>query len=101
MGLIKQYDKDVANQTSPLIRNPDAPLESPFSNPNQEVSFDKTSLDLENPAPLGGPINVPYGTIIGSEYKGFTTTQPYTPQNTYIDSLKSDLLIARASDPIK
>jgi hypothetical protein len=101
MGLLKKYDKDVATQTSPLIRNPNTPLESPFSNPNQEVSFGITSLDLENPNPLGGPINVAYNTQIGSEYKSFTTTQPYTPKNTYIDSLQSDELIRRASDPIK
>ena len=155
MGLLKKYDKDVATQTSPLIRNPNAPLESPFSNPNQEVSFgitsldlenpnplggpinapqyghqqkylpqpnrgyddssqgqirgdgalqtsfNKTSLDLENPLPLGGPINEPFQTIIGSEVKSFNTTQPFTPQNTYKDSLKSAELRRRASDPIR
>ena len=155
MGLLKKYDKDVVTQTSPLIRNPNAPLESPFSNPNQEVSFGITSLDLENPNPLGGPINAPqyghhqkylpqpnrgyddspqgqirgdgtlqtsfnktsldlesplpvggsinvaYNTQVGSEYKSFTTTQPFTPKNTYIDNLQNGDLIRRASDPLK
>ena len=60
-----------------------------------------TSLDVENPSPLGGPINEPFQTIIGSEVKFFNTTQPYTPKNTYRDSLQSDELIRRASDPIR
>jgi hypothetical protein len=60
-----------------------------------------TSLDVENPLPLGGPINEPYTTIIGSEVKSFNTTQPYTPKNTYIDNLQSAELRARASDPIR
>lgn len=60
-----------------------------------------TSLDVENPQPLGGPINVPYSTLIGSEFKSFNTTQPYTPKNTYKDSLQSAELRARASDPIR
>jgi hypothetical protein len=64
-------------------------------------TYDKTSLDLTNPLPLGGPINVPYSTLIGSELKSFNTTQPYTPKNTYKDSLQSAELKARASDPIR
>ena len=66
-----------------------------------QTSFNKTNLDLENPLVLGGPINVAYNTQVGSEYKSFTTTQPYTPQSTYTDSLQSDELIRRASDPFK
>ena len=64
-------------------------------------SFDKTSLDLENPSPLGGPINVAYTTQIGAEVKSFTTTQPYTPKNTYADSLQNPDLIERATDSFR
>lgn len=64
-------------------------------------SFDKTNFDLENPAPLGGPINVPYSTPVGQEIITSPTTQPYTPTRTYADSLKGRDLIARAIDPYK
>jgi hypothetical protein len=63
--------------------------------------FNKTNLDLENSNPLGGPINVPYITKIGREVVSKTTTQPYTPKNTYIDSLQDDRLIDRARDHFK
>ena len=66
-----------------------------------ENGREKTNLDLENPLPLGGPINEPFQTIIGSEVKSFNTTQPFTPKNTYKDSLQSAELRARASDPIR
>ena len=66
-----------------------------------QTTFDKTDLDLTNPSPLGGPINIPYTTKIGNEVESKTTTQPYTPKNTYIDSLQSPELIARAKDPFK
>lgn len=45
-----------------------------------------TDLDVENPLPNGGPINVPYTTRIGSQFADFTTTHPFTPRNTYSDS---------------
>ena len=45
-----------------------------------------TNLDVENPLPNGGPINVPYTTRIGTESQTFPTTQPFTPRNTYSDS---------------
>lgn len=64
-------------------------------------SFNETSLDLENSSPLGGPINIPYTTKVGSETVTKTTTQPYTPKNTYIDNLQSDELIERARDPFR
>ena len=64
-------------------------------------SFDKTSLDLENPAPAGGPINVPYMTKVGAEVVTSPTTQPYTPKRTYVDGLQNPDLIARAIDPYK
>ena len=63
-----------------------------------QKTFNKTNLDLTNPLPLGGPINVSYTSKVGSEIKSFSTTQPYTPENTYKDSLQSAELIARASD---
>ena len=66
-----------------------------------QTSFNKTSLDLENPNPLGGPINVAYTTKVGSEIKTSPTTQPYTPQNTYTDSFTDPRLIARTIDPYK
>ena len=66
-------------------------------------SFNKTSLDLTSPDPLGGPINIPYNTQVGIRTISKTTTQPYLPQNgrTYTDSLQDPLLIARATDPFK
>jgi len=153
MGLLKRYDKALANniglaaedpvKTSPGLTVPiknqfdktnfdledSSPLGGPINasqyghhqkylpQPNRgyedstqgqirgdgalQTSFNKTSLDLENPLPLGGPINEPFQTIIGNEVKFFNTTQPFTPQNTYKDSLKSDELRRRASDPIR
>ncbi len=100
MGLLKKYDKAIANNPV-LIRDPNTPIEDPNSNPQQINSFNKTNLDLENPQPLGGPINEPFQTIIGNEVKFFNTTQPFTPQNTYKDSLQGAELRARASDPIR
>lgn len=47
---------------------------------------DSTDLDVENPLPNGGPINVPYTARIGNESKTFSTTQPFTPRKTYSDS---------------
>jgi hypothetical protein len=49
-------------------------------------TFNKTSLDLENPLPNGGPINIGIqgGTTIFNTVDGFT--QPYLPQTPYISS---------------
>lgn len=47
---------------------------------------DSTDLDVEDPLPNGGPINIPYSTKVGSEIKSFSTTHPFTPRNTYADS---------------
>lgn len=68
-----------------------------------QTTFDQTDLDLTNPSPLGGPINIPYTTRVGFRTVSKTTTQPYLPQNgkTYTDSLQDPLLIARATDPFK
>jgi len=98
MGLKNRYDKSVASGVGLASENPEI---APPKQGNPEAQFKGSNLDLENPLPLGGPINVAYNTQIGSEYKSFTTTQPYTPKNTYIDSLQSDELIRRASDPIR
>jgi hypothetical protein len=76
-------------------------LNSRLLNSNLDDSFNKTSLDLENPQPLGGPINVPYTTKVGAEVITSPTTQPYTPTRTYADSLQDRNLIARAIDPYK
>ena len=40
-------------------------------------SFNQTNLDLENKAPLGGPINTDPVTINGVEYGGFSAK--YSP----------------------
>ena len=68
-----------------------------------QTTFDQTDLDLTNPAPLGGPINIPYTTRVGFRTVSKTTTQPYLPQNgkTYTDSLQDPLLIERATDPFR
>lgn len=57
---------------------------------NLQNTFNQTSLDLENRSPLGGPINIAYSAQIGTETRNFNTTQPYTPQNTYLNSIKSE-----------
>lgn len=98
MGLKNRYDKSIASGVGLASENPEI---APPKQGNPEAQFKGSSLDLEFKAPAGGPINVAYNTQIGSEYKSFTTTQPYTPKNTYIDSLQSDELIRRASDPIR
>ena len=72
-----------------------------FAKTSLDTSFNKTSLDLENPSPLGGPINVPYSTIVGQDIVTSPTTQPYTPTRRYVDSLQDRNLIARATDPYK
>ena len=64
-------------------------------------TYDKTSLDLTNPLPLGGPINISYTTAVGESVVTSPTTQPFTPQNTYTDSFTDPRLIARTIDPIK
>ena len=104
MGILNKYNERIAgNQiagslNTGIIRDPAVPRKRPDPATDQ---FNKTSLDLESPLPLGGPINEPFQTIIGSEVKSFNTTQPFTPQNTYKDSLKSAELRRRASDPIR
>ncbi len=55
-------------------------------------SFPYTSLDLENPLPNGGPINVltpQGGTTVFNTVDGFT--QPYLPQSPYIPSTLTDI----------
>ena len=63
----------------------------PNIKPNEEVkgirpglvdSFNKTNLDLENRAPLGGPINTDPVTINGVEYGGFSAK--YSPTEPYL-----------------
>lgn len=98
MGLLKRYNKGVSSGIGLASENPEI---APAKQGNPEAQFKGSSLDLENPTPAGGPINVPYSTLIGNEFKSFNTTQPYTPKNTYKDNLQSDELRARASDPIR
>lgn len=100
MGLKDLYDKAVATGVGLASENPEI---APPKQGNPEAQFKGSSLDLESPQPLGGPINVPYNTQIGTEYKSFNTTQPYLPKTgkTYQDSFQDPRLIARATDPIK
>tara|TARA_B110000263_G_scaffold210268_1_gene192741 strand:+ start:59 stop:358 length:300 start_codon:yes stop_codon:yes gene_type:complete len=99
MGLLDRYNKGVATGVGLASENPEATITTPIGDP--EVQFKGSSLDLENPNPVGGPINVAYNSQVGSEYKSFTTTQPFTPKNTYIDNLQNGDLIRRASKPLK
>lgn len=84
-----------------ISRNGRFELNPQFLNSKLDGTFNETNLDLENPNPLGGPINEPYTTKVGSEVISSVTTQPYTPKSTYVDSLQDPLLIARATDPYK
>jgi|TARA_R110000787_G_scaffold10265_1_gene34957 hypothetical protein len=107
MGILDIYNKKIAfnpggTQTQPEVVSLSAnPPLNPLAKPGQANSFKFTSLDLENPNPLGGPINVPYSTPVGTGVISSPTTQPYTPRRTYVDSLQDPLLIARSTDPIK
>ena len=110
MGILDIYNKKVAfnpggTQVQPGVASlsPESLAQHPL-NPlvkGQLSSFNKTSLDLESPLPLGGPINVPYSTPVGAGVISSPTTHPFTPRRTYVDSLQDPLLIARATDPIK
>jgi len=98
---LPQPGKRFEDKPEGQIRGPgNFAYDTPMSN---KSIFHNTDLDLENPAILGGPINVPYNTQIGTEYKSFNTTQPYLPKlgKTYQDSFQDPRLIARATDPIK
>ena len=102
MGLLKRYNKGVSSGVGLASENPEI---APPKQGNPEAQFKGSNLDLEFEAPAGGPINVPYTTRLGGiqngEVKSFSTTQPYTPKNTYIDTLQDPDLIARASDPFR
>ncbi len=98
MGLLKRYNKGIATGVGLASENPEI---APSKQGNPEAQFKGSSLDLENPQPLGGPINVAYTTKVGSEVKTSPTTQPYTPKNTYTDSFTDPRLIARTIDPFK
>ena len=107
MGLLDLYNKKLSappgqNPTQPGVQALSAD-EAPNNliKVNQLGSFKSTSLDLENPKPLGGPINVPYMTPVGTGVISSPTTQPFTPKRTYKDSFQDPLLIARATDPYK
>jgi hypothetical protein len=101
MGILDRYNKATASQNSGLIRDPQTPIQSPDSVSFNQDNFGGSSLDLENPNPLGGPINVAYTTQVGEDIVTSPTTQPYTPKNTYTDSFTDPRLIARTIDPYK
>tara|TARA_R110000803_G_scaffold48327_3_gene100406 strand:- start:1706 stop:2020 length:315 start_codon:yes stop_codon:yes gene_type:complete len=104
MGILNKYNERIAgNQiagslNTGIIRDPAVPRKRPDPATDQ---FNKTSLDLESPLPLGGPINVSYTTLVGEDIVTSPTTQPYTPKSTYTDSFTDPRLIARTIDPIK
>ncbi len=105
MGILDKYNKILGvgnplqgNTSTGLIFDPSAPQQV---TQDKVTDFNKTSLDLENPQPLGGPINVPYTTQVGEDIVTSPTTQPYTPNSTYSDSFTSPILKARTIDPIK
>jgi hypothetical protein len=101
MGLLDRYNKATASQNAGLIRDPKTPIQAPDSVSFNQDNFKGSSLDLENPNPLGGPINVAYTTQVGEDIVTSPTTQPYTPKNTYSDSFTDPRLIARTIDPYK
>jgi len=109
MGILDKYNEQSwklayyppTGNTSISGRRGEAEIRPDGPDAKLASSFDKTSLDLENSSPLGGPINIAYTTKVGSETVSKTTTQPYTPKNTYIDNLQSDELIERARDPFR
>ena len=86
------------NINTGLIYDPSSPQQIPQ---DTVTDFNKTSLDLESPLPLGGPINVSYTTKVGEDIVTSPTTQPYTPKSTYSDSFTSPELKARTIDPFK
>jgi hypothetical protein len=105
MGLLDRYNKQIGagtvsqgNVDTGLIFDPSAPQQI---TQDKVTDFNKTSLDLENSLPLGGPINVAYTTKVGEDIVTSPTTQPYTPKSTYTDSFTDPRLIARTIDPFK
>lgn len=102
MGLIDRYNKAQASGTGLASDNPEI---APPKQGNPEAQFKESNLDLEFETPNGGPINVSYTTRVGGiqngETKTFSTTQPYTPKNTYTDNLRSAQLRGRAEDQFR
>jgi hypothetical protein len=105
MGILDKYNKRIGvgsplqgSINTGLIYDPSSPQQLPQ---DKVTDFNKTSLDLENPLPLGGPINVAYTTQVGEDIVTSPTTQPYTPKSTYSDSFTDPRLIARTIDPFK
>ncbi len=103
MGLLKRYNKEISQTdgNTGIIRDPNLPLQAPDNINFGKDNFSNSNLDLENPTPLGGPINVSFTTKVGEDVVTSPTTQPYTPKNTYTDSFTDPLLIARTIDPFK
>ena len=104
MGLLKKYN---ANETKFAYYPQNDPVQG-LSEVDETLktsklvdTFDKTSLDLEDASPLGGPMNIPFSTPVGFRVITSPTTHPYTPKKTYKDSLQNPQLVARAIDPYK
>ena len=129
MGILKKYDNGNGSNLDYVFPTPSNPVDIlkkydsgngsnldyiPPTPPNPtsgrrgevEVAPDQFQSDLSpNDSELavedGKTFNQGYSTKVGSEVKSFSTTQPYTPRNTYIDSLQDEELIRRARDPFK
>ena len=77
--------------SKPLYDGGDTKLSDLQNSSPLPQSFDKTNLDLENPLPNGGPINVSTpqgGTTEKNLKKGYTQT--FTPFKTYLNNLNLD-----------
>jgi len=61
---------------------PDTEIDVKKTREGLRGSFDRTNLDLENRAPLGGPINTDPVTINGVQFGGFSAK--YSPTEPYI-----------------
>ena len=89
MGFVQRYSS--ANEYK---NTPQGQLRSNNS-PAEQNNFRTSALDLESTSAgvkqggSGGPINVSYTSKVGSETMSKTTTQPYTPQQTYRDFWQS------------
>lgn len=89
MGFVQRYSS--ANE---YTNTPQGQLRSNNS-PAEQNNFRTSALDLESTSAgvkqggSGGPINVSYTSKVGSETMSKTTTQPYTPQQTYRDFWQS------------
>ena len=104
MGILKKYDSGNGSNLDyipPTPSNPASGNRDGVSVTPEKYLSDLSPNDSELAVEDGKTFNQGYTTKVGSEVKAYSTTQPYTPRRTYIDSLQDAELIARASDPFK